>query len=94
MSRPSILAFFAALLALVLAGCAPAISVSHDFDPGADFSGYRTWSWLPQPVPEVIDPRVHNDLVDQRVRVVVERALAAKGYQKVEPGQGSRRLTG
>lgn len=88
MSRASFPALVAAFLALLLAGCAPAITVSHDFDPGADFSSYRTWSWLPQLVPEVVDPRVHNDIVDQRVRRVVERALTAKGYQRLEPGQG------
>lgn len=88
MSRPSFPALVAAFLALVLAGCAPSIRVSHDYDPSADYSGYRTWSWLAQPVPEVIDPRVHNDLVDERVRRVVERALASKGYQKLDPGQG------
>jgi hypothetical protein len=64
------------------------IQVRRDYDRSFDFSGFHTWSWLPLPVPEKIDPRVHNDLVDRRVRSAVERVLAAKGFRKVEQGQG------
>lgn len=87
MPRFPLVALCAGALAVALAGCS-SIRVNSDYDPKVDFSNFRTWSWLPQPVPEVIDPRVHNEIVDQRVRRAVEAGLAARGYQKVEPGHG------
>jgi hypothetical protein len=86
-SRFPLAALCAGALAVALAGCS-SIRVNYDYDPKADFSNYHSWSWLPQPKPEVIDPRVHNEIVDRRVRRAVEAALAARGYQQVEPGRG------
>lgn len=76
-----------ALVLLLLAGaalaCAP-VSVSVDYDPGQDFSGYHTFTWLPRPQPETGDYRIDNPLLDQRIRAAVERSLAEHGYRKVE----------
>ncbi len=76
----------AAVLALAASGCV-GFAVNSDFDPHADFSGYRSWYWLP-PSPTG-DPRIDNDLVAGRIRRAVERSLAARGYAKTSTGEGS-----
>jgi hypothetical protein len=78
----------ACLLSLALlasTGCV-GFAVNSDFDPNADFSGYRSWYWLP-PSPSG-DPRIDNDLVANRVRGAIERSLAARGYAKTSTGEG------
>ena len=72
------------VLALLLAlACAP-VRVSYDFDPAEDFSGYRTFTWLPVPQQPTGDYRVDNPLLDGRIRAAVERNLTARGFRKVE----------
>lgn len=80
-----ILLVLASILALASTGCV-GFSVSSDFDPAADFSGYRSWYWLP-PSPTG-DPRIDNDLVANRIRRAVERSLAARGFAKTSTGEG------
>jgi len=75
----------ASLLALATAGCA-GFSVSSDYDPQADFSGYRSWYWLP-PSPTG-DHRIDNDLVAARIRRAVEASMAARGFAKTGTGEG------
>ena len=69
-----------ALLVATLCGCA-SLTVSSDYDPSFDFSDYRTWSWLPGPQGGSEDPRIANELVDDRVRAAVEKQLTARGYE-------------
>ena len=61
--------------------------MSQDYDPQADFSRYRSWSWLP-PGPATGDPRIDSDLVASRVRQAIEATLAAKGYSRASTGEG------
>jgi hypothetical protein len=75
----------ATVLTLASVGCV-GFSVSMDYDPETDFSGYRSWYWLP-PSPTG-DPRIDNDLVANRVHGAVERSLAARGYVKTSTGEG------
>jgi len=82
-ARPSL--FVLTMLALGALGCVT-FPVDYDFDPGADFSGYRSWYWLP-PSPSG-DPRIDNDLVNARIRRAVEQSLAARGYAKTSTGEG------
>lgn len=42
-----------------------------------------TFAWAPSPVTSNQDPRVANDIIDQRLRLAVEQALAAKGFRRV-----------
>lgn len=74
-----------AALALVAAGCV-GFPVESDYDPQADFSGYRSWYWLPPR--ETGDPRIDNDLVAARIRRAIERTLSARGYVKTSTGEG------
>ena len=74
--RTSIGAFV--LVALLLVGCAP-ISVSVDYDTQVDFSGYRSWGWLPEP-DATGSPRADSPLLHQRIRQAIEAQLASQGY--------------
>ena len=72
------------IASLALFACS-SISVSADYDPAADFSALRTWSWIPEEAPaEGADPRVGNSLVSDRVTAAIDRTLQARGYQEVE----------
>ncbi len=74
----------AMLLGIFTAGCAT-VSVSSDFDPNANFAALKTYSWAgAQPITG--NPRLDNDILHSRIRIAVERELAAKGYQKVTDG--------
>jgi len=75
----------AALLTLGLAmsvGCS-GVRVTTDFDPDAEFSGFKKYAWLPDEPGQGGDPRLHNDLIDARVRSSVDRGLADRGFEKV-----------
>jgi len=63
-----------------LAGCS-SISVSRDYDTSADFSTLKTFTWQHTEQPKTGDPRIDNDLHDERVRNAVNNALAARGFQ-------------
>lgn len=76
----------ATMLALASTGCV-GFAVNSDYDPNADFSGFRSWYWLP-PSPSG-DPRIDNDLVANRIRTAVEQSLAARGFAKTSTGEGS-----
>lgn len=72
-----------ALLAATLAACA-GVRVTHDFDPDANFSRLRTWTWMPGAQPEPTgDPRLDSPLIDARIRAAVEDVLVSRGHPKV-----------
>jgi hypothetical protein len=71
-----------ALGALLVAGGCSQVSVQTDFDPKADFTALKTYSWYNAEQPKEGDPRLDNPLLDQRVRSTVETVLNAKGYVK------------
>ncbi len=59
-------------------GCS-SLSVNTDFDPGNDFSQYKTYMWYGGEMP-ADDALSANPLVKKRVASSVDNALAAKGY--------------
>jgi hypothetical protein len=68
---------------LLAVGCS-SISVRHDFDTQADFTGYQTYAWLQQPTTAVGDAKAAqrtNTLLDKRIRRAVDAQLAAKGMK-------------
>ena len=80
--------FRTALLSLLLLACAAdarAQDVSVDFDPGSDFSKFKTFSWA-EGVP------AKNPLIDQHIRSNIEGQLAARGLRRVEEGSDIRVL--
>ncbi len=74
------------LLTVFILACATTWNVNTDYDPAADFSAYKSFSWLPRPVEMTGEPRVDNPLLHTRVRYAVEQELASKGYQKLLEG--------
>jgi Domain of unknown function (DUF4136) len=63
----------------LLAGSAFGQKVTVDWDKAVNFSDFKTWVWAKgTPAP--------NPLMDQRIVKAIEQQLAAKGLQKVEPG--------
>jgi hypothetical protein len=66
-----------------LAGCSN-IRVTTDFDPQTNFQPLRSYAWLANVRTPSDDPRLHNSLVDTRVRAAVDREFAAKGYSKTQ----------
>lgn len=65
----------AILLATVLAGCST-LSVYTDYNPAAQFSSYRTYSWRTRP--EQVPP-----LMAQRIVDAVDAQLRSKGWTQV-----------
>lgn len=78
--------FVAGLAILVLQACSR-ITVSVDYDLSRDFAALRTYDWLPDAGPARGDPRAANTLLASRVRRAVDRALAAKGYERRTEGE-------
>jgi hypothetical protein len=72
------------MLFLIAVGCTP-ISVRSDYDLNADFSKYRTYSYVPKttqkPGPQ---PQARESFLDQRLMTAIDRSLKAKGYRMKE----------
>jgi hypothetical protein len=66
----------------VLGGCAPSPRVNFDFDPAANFSNFRSYSWA-----YVSTPRGINPLLFERVKGSIDRTLQGRGYQLTEKGE-------
>jgi len=67
------------VLGTIMMGCS-GIRVTTDYDPLTDFSGYRTYAWLPEPPERSGDYRVDNAIVSKRITNAVERQLQAAGF--------------
>jgi hypothetical protein len=68
------------VIAGLVCGCAPSITVRTDFHPGTDFSVYRTVT--------ISDAKTELDpFIAERIRLAVAGQLAAKGISRV-PSDG------
>jgi Domain of unknown function (DUF4136) len=65
------------LIVLWTGTSAAAQDVKVDYDKGLDFSGFKTYSWIP-------GTPAKNSLWDQRITDGVDKQLAAKGFRKVD----------
>ncbi|MGH3056390.1 MAG: DUF4136 domain-containing protein, partial [Gaiellaceae bacterium] len=78
------------LLLSCVVGCAskPTLHINVERNAATDFSAYRTYVWADQP-PEPIpgQPRTGRDLMDWRIRTVIENQLAVRGYDEVSSGR-------
>ena len=75
--------FLVAASALVLTGCS-SVRVTSDYNPSTDFSALKTFAWQHADQPETGNPRIDNDLIDERVRAAVNSELSAKGFRVVD----------
>jgi len=83
------------LVLLVLSALTLACSgivVDSDYDPSADFTQLRTWSWLPH-AGKSDDPRLDNALLDSRIRAAVKSELDTKGYTLATSGTPDFQVT-
>ena len=78
---------------LVFCGACSTLSVSTDYNPAYDFTKLKTYAWLDSGKAPGSDARVNNDLVKDRVRAAVDRALAARGYVKTSPAVADFRVS-
>jgi hypothetical protein len=75
-----------AAVALAIGGCA-ATRVGSYLERRADFSGYRTYEWAAPDAFSTGDPRLDNNtFFQERIRMSVDRALAARNFEKVSAG--------
>jgi hypothetical protein len=75
--------FVLSAVCLVLAGCS-SVSVNRDYDVSVDFGQLKTYAWQHAEQPQTGNPRIDNDLIDERVRSAVEAQLNAKGFVRVD----------
>ena len=66
-------------VSLALVSCS-GITVKSDFDAQADFSRYKTFTWMPRAKPSV------NPLNEKRIVAAVEQQLSSKGLQLQSTG--------
>jgi hypothetical protein len=67
----------------IFTGCS-SVNVSRDYDVSTDFSKLKTFAWQHEEQPQTGNPRIDNDLIDERVRAAVNAELAGKGFRKVD----------
>lgn len=72
-------AFAIAVLATSLVACASTPTVHTDFDPGANFASFKTYSWA-------MKPQGGSPLVTQRIVDGVDARLAARGWTQAATG--------
>lgn len=65
-------------IAVILAGCAPRVSVEQDNT--ASFSGYHSFAWVTPPATPVRDPILDSQILEGRVQRAVVAELTARGY--------------
>ncbi|MEE9367267.1 MAG: DUF4136 domain-containing protein [Pontiella sp.] len=76
--------FFLCVVSIsILSGCS-STSVTRDYNETTDFSTLKTFAWQHADQPQTGNPRIDNDLIDERVRAAVNRDLSAKGFNLVE----------
>lgn len=76
---------------LLMLGCS-SMSISTDYDREADFSGYRTFGWMPQPDQHQPRNAVNNSLTEARIRKAVAQELQSRGYRMIENGKSDIRI--
>jgi hypothetical protein len=55
------------------------ITVDSDYEPGTNFSGYKTFAWTTRPSPGAAGAREVSGLVADRIKRVVEAELVLRG---------------
>src|SRR5690349_18937383 len=71
-----------AVAAILFTGCA---SVAHiEKDDTADFSKYKTYSWIEKENPDKKDQGKRNDLVEKNIRAAVNKELADEGWRETK----------
>ena len=79
--RTSISWLGAASMALAISSCAP-VATRWDYDPDVDFSGYRTFGWMPPPEPPAAARAVWDSpFLGKRIKQAIISAMVHKGLE-------------
>jgi len=78
---------------LVLSGCGT-IRVQDDFDPAANFAGYRSFSWVADDPLLVATPQLVNPQIGSHLTTSTLATLQAKGYEFVSDREAADFLLG
>jgi len=62
------------------------ISVSTTFEPGTDFSRFKTFAWMPKADSDSVQETIVAETVGHLIMDDVEKTLTARGYQKASSG--------
>ncbi len=74
-----------AVCCLIAAGCQTTLRPTTDFDPAADFSQFRTFSWIDaNPLMRIPGQRPPNPLMEQRLMTAARSAFTARGLRFVD----------
>jgi hypothetical protein len=73
----------AVVAAALLAAACSSINVQTQYDPGADFTRYRTYAWLDQAPGAQENPAMRNPLVLSMIIHAIDARLPAEGFTKV-----------
>ena len=68
-------------LAILSCGCST-MQVGSDYNPEADFSGMQAYAWSPGPQGVTDDPRIDDDILEERIRGAIDAQLALQGFTK------------
>ncbi len=75
---------------IALVGCASTFQALYDSDPGQDFSGYKTWTWInANPMTVGSTDRIPNPLLESKIMNSVANALAVKGFTKIDDSEAA-----
>jgi len=83
----SFLKLATASAALVLLAACSSYAVKYDFDPAANFTGYRSFAWYAASKKAQGKGSGQDPFLDKRVRAAVEQQLQAKGYRLEAQGE-------
>jgi hypothetical protein len=79
--RGGLTRLFLTAFSLVVTSACSTMEIASDYDPRANFSAYRTYSWLTRVEPPGNDPRLQSSLLHSRIREAVASELTTKGLQ-------------
>ena len=77
--------FIGVILILAFSGCST-LPVNTNYDSSANFTGLKTYDWMPDPQEVIDDPRVDWELLSSRIRTAADRELSAKDFIRQTSG--------
>lgn len=84
MTRPAALTAALGLALAPLAACqSPAGEVSVLQSGTVTVAAGSSYAWAPTPATTNADPRIANDIIQERLKTAIDTALAAKGFRRV-----------
>lgn len=89
MLKRALMPLFAAAFAVVTLSSCSSIQVSQDYQPGADFSQFKSYQWLPanlQTKPTQATFEKQNPLIAERINSAIVNDFKQKGFRFVENG--------